>query len=88
MWTKSPLLSFGSNQVDFGGMIAPASAMDIISSTVAIQDLCIVYILENGGGIAGLKTLFDSLYGESESNHEMAKQIMAQASKLPFMNKH
>ena len=61
--------------------------LDIISSTVAIQDLCIVYILENGGGIAGLKMLFDSLYGESESNREMAGQIMAQAGKLPFMNK-
>ena len=33
-WTKSPDRSFGSNQVDFGGITAPASAMAIISPTV------------------------------------------------------
>ena len=61
--------------------------LDIISSTLAIQNLCIVYVLEKGGGIGGLKYLFDILYGESESNKEMAEQIVAQASKLAFMNK-
>ena len=28
-WTTSPLLSFGSNHVDFGGMTSPASALSI-----------------------------------------------------------
>jgi len=31
LWIKIPLLSFGSNQVDFGGMIFPASATTINS---------------------------------------------------------
>lgn len=33
-WIKMPLRSFGSNQVDFGGIMLPASAMSIKSSRV------------------------------------------------------
>lgn len=34
LWIKSPLLNFGSNQVDFGGITLPASAIAIKSSMV------------------------------------------------------
>lgn len=61
--------------------------LDIISSTLAVQNLCIVHILENGGGTLGLKWLLDTLYNPSDSNQMMAEQIFEQASKLSFMNK-
>jgi len=61
--------------------------LDIIADTVAIQDLCIVYILENGGGEAGLTKMFDSLSGNKEYNKLRARRILEQASRLAFMNK-
>jgi hypothetical protein len=60
--------------------------LDIISSSIGPQDLCIAYILKNGGGKAGIKHMFDTLNGESDSNEMMADMLMEQAKDLPFMN--
>ena len=60
--------------------------LDIISSSVGPQNLCIVYILKRGGGTAGLTRMFTLLNGESESNEMMAQYLMEQARDLPFMN--
>ena len=59
--------------------------LDIIASTVSIQDLCVVYVLEKGGGIEGLKYLFDALNGPVEYNATRAQRIYEQALELPFM---
>jgi len=59
--------------------------LDIISSSVAIQDLCIVYEIERGGGVLGLKTIFDTIDGPSEYNRSRAERIIGQASHLRFM---
>ena len=61
--------------------------LDIISSSIGPQDLCIAYILKNGGGKAGIKHMFDLLNGESESNDMMAEMLLEQSKGLPFMNK-
>ena len=61
--------------------------LDIISSSIGPQDLCIAYILKNGGGKAGIKKMFDILNGESESNGIIADMLMEQSKNLPFMNK-
>ena len=61
--------------------------LDIISSTIAIQDLCIVYILKAGGGAVLLKYMFDALGGTPERNRERAERIVKVAEKLPFMQK-
>lgn len=61
--------------------------IDIISSTVAIQDLCVVYILRQGGGEPGLKFLFDTVNGESDYNEVRAKRIMDASHQLSFMNR-
>jgi hypothetical protein len=61
--------------------------LDIISSSVAPQNLCIAYILKNGGGRAGIRTMLDILNGESEANETMAAFYAEQAQSLPFMNK-
>lgn len=61
--------------------------LDIISSSIGPQDLCIAFILKNGGGKAGIKHMFDLLNGESESNELMADMLLEQSKDLPFMNK-
>jgi len=61
--------------------------LDIISSSIGPQDLCIAYILKNGGGKAGIRNMFDMLNGESESNDMMAEMLLEQSKGLPFMNK-
>lgn len=50
--------------------------LDIVSSNIAIQDLCIVYIILNGGSEDGLKSMFDTLSGESDYNSIRARRIM------------
>jgi ppGpp synthetase/RelA/SpoT-type nucleotidyltranferase len=60
--------------------------LDIISSSLGPQDLCIAYIVKVGGGKAGLKILLDIINGESESNSMMAEILFEQTSNLPFMN--
>jgi ppGpp synthetase/RelA/SpoT-type nucleotidyltranferase len=61
--------------------------LDILSSSVAPQNLCTAYILKNGGGRAGLKLMLDALNGPSESNEFMADYLLEQTKDLPFMNK-
>lgn len=60
--------------------------LDIISSSIGPQDLCITFILKNGGGKAGIKYMFDLLNGESESNEIIAEMLLEQSKDLPFMN--
>ena len=60
--------------------------LDIISATLGPQNLCIAYILKNGGGKAGVRMLFDTLNGPSDSNEAIAEMLMEQALDLPFMN--
>ncbi len=60
--------------------------LDIISSSLGPQDLCIAYIVKMGGGKAGLKMLLDILNGASDTNVMMAEILLEQTSNLPFMN--
>lgn len=60
--------------------------LDIISSSLGPQDLCITYILKTGGGKAVIKYMFDTLNGPSPSNEAMADFLADQAKDLPFMN--
>ena len=60
--------------------------LDILSSSLAPQNLCTAYILKNGGGRAGLKLMLDALNGDSESNGAMADFLLEQSKELPFMN--
>ena len=60
--------------------------LDIISSSLGPQDLCIACIVKAGAGKPGLKMLLDALNGESESNAMMAEILLEQTSNLPFMN--
>ena len=61
--------------------------LDILSSSVGIQNICIVYILAQGGGKIGLTRLFSVLNGENAQNEQLAELTFAQAMNLPFMQK-
>ena len=60
--------------------------LDILSASIAPQNLCIVYILIKGGGRGGLRHMLDLLNGPSESNEMIASMLLEQAKDLPFMN--
>lgn len=60
--------------------------LDILSSSIGPQNLCIAYILKKGGGRAGLKMMFEMLNGHSEGNEAMAEFLEEQAKGMPFMN--
>lgn len=61
--------------------------IDIIASTVGLQNLLIVHTLKNGGGKPGLVHIYDELNGKSIHNEKLAEMTYKQACKLPFMNK-
>jgi ppGpp synthetase/RelA/SpoT-type nucleotidyltranferase len=61
--------------------------IDILSSNIGLQNLCIVQILKTNGGKEGIKRMFDIINGITPHNEDMAQIIMDQAAKLSFMNK-
>lgn len=58
------------------------TGLDIVAYSVAIQNLCIVHILRQGFGVAGLERLFYLLYGESDYNAQRAQRLYEQAMKI------
>ena len=59
--------------------------IDIISSALGLQNICIVCILSTGGGKLGLVCLFDVLNGHNSQNEALAELTYNQAKQLPFM---
>ena len=58
------------------------TGLDIVAYSVALQNICIVAILRQGFGEAGLMRLFVALYGESNYNAQRAQRIHEQAKKI------
>ncbi len=58
------------------------TGLDIVTYSVAVQNLCIVFILKKGYGEAGLVRLFNALYGENDYHKQRAKRIYEQARKI------
>lgn len=56
--------------------------LDIISSAVGLQNICIVCVLSTGGGKIGLIRLFDTLNGHNSQNEALAELTYQQASKM------
>lgn len=52
--------------------------LDILSETVGLQNLCVVYALKRGGGHDDVKFIYDTLYGANESNDLLADTIIHQ----------
>lgn len=60
--------------------------LDILSETVGLQNLCLVYVLKRGSGRPGVKYIFDTINGNRSGNDALADAVMSQSSTLPFMN--
>lgn len=61
--------------------------LDILSSSVGVQNICIVCILATGGGKRGLVRFFNALNGDNPQNELLAELTYNQAKDLPFMQK-
>lgn len=59
--------------------------LDIVSSAIGLQNICIVCILSTGGGKIGLERLFDVLNGQNSQNTALAEMTYQQALNLSFM---
>jgi hypothetical protein len=58
------------------------TGLDIVTYSVALQNLCIVAILKKGYGEAELVRMFDVLYGENDYHQQRAKRIYEQAKRI------
>ena len=56
--------------------------LDIISSAVGLQNVCIVFILSQGGGKIGLLRLFNALNGQNSQNEALAELTYEQAKNI------
>ena len=56
--------------------------LDIMASTVAVNNLCIVYAIKKGYGQLGIKYIFDTISGTSDSNEKKAAKIYEQAKAI------
>ncbi len=58
------------------------TGLDIVTYSVALQNLCFVTILKKGYGESELVRMFNLLYGENDYHHQRAKRICEQARKI------
>ena len=56
--------------------------IDIISSAIGLQNICIVCILTTGGGKIGLERLFDALNGHNSQNEAIAEMTFNLAKSI------
>ena len=52
--------------------------LDILSESVGLQNLCVVYALKHGGNSDDVKLIYDTLYGANDSNAILADAIIHQ----------
>lgn len=64
-----------------------ATDLDILSDNIGIQNLCYVYVLENGGQLNEISQIYDWLNGPNPANASLAKELMKQARTLTFLQK-
>lgn len=61
--------------------------LDILSESIGLQNLCLVYAIKQGGGLYGVKAIYDAINGEQASNITLAENIFHLAQQLPFMHR-
>lgn len=61
--------------------------LDILSESIGLQNLCLVYAIKQGGGVYGAKAVYDVINGEQASNTALAESILQLAQQLPFMHR-
>lgn len=57
---------------------------DIVASSIALQTLCCIHVLRNGGGLKEIKQLFDNIDAASEHNEDLAATIIEFSQAIDF----
>lgn len=73
---------FSDNAYNLAIMQITGKDIDILSSTVGLQNICIAKTLSLGFGQAGLKMFYDKLYGKRERNEISAKRMYELAKSI------
>ena len=73
---------YGDEAFQLASLQLAGTGLDIVACSVAIQNLCIVAILKQGFGEAGLIRLFSLIYGENNYNVQRAQRVCEQAQKI------
>ena len=60
--------------------------LDILSESVGLLNLCLVYVLKHNGGLNGLRHVYDIINGKHDSNEIMAAAVLQQAQSLLLGN--
>ena len=56
--------------------------IDILSESVGLLNLCLVYVLKHNGGRDGLRNVYDTINGKDSSNDILADAVLKQAQSL------
>jgi len=78
-------IKYSDNAYQLALIQLAGTGLDIVAYSVALQNLCIVHILKQGFGEAGLVRMFESLYGPSDYNSTRASRIYQQAQKINIL---
>lgn len=58
--------------------------IDILSESIGLLNLCLVYVLKHNGGRDGLRNVYDTINGTGPSNEMLADAVLKQAQSLSF----
>ena len=56
--------------------------IDILSESVGLLNLCLVYVVKHNGGRDGLRNVYDTINGKDRSNEVLADAVLKQAQSL------
>lgn len=73
---------YGDEAFQLTSLQLAGMGLDIVAYSVALQNLCIVAVLKQGFGEAGLIRLFSLIYGENSYNAQRAQRVYEQAQKI------
>lgn len=73
---------YGDEAFQLTSLQLAGTGLDIVAYSVALQNLCIVAVLKQGFGEAGLIRLFSLIYGENSYNLQRAQRVCEQAQKI------
>lgn len=59
--------------------------IDILSESVGLLNLSLVYVLKHNGGREGLRNVYDTINGKTHSNEMLADMVLEQAQSLSFV---
>ena len=74
--------NYGESAYQLALVQLAGTGLDILASSVALQNLCIVYVLKKGFGEAGLVSMFNTLYGPNDYNKQRAERNYLQAQRV------